>query len=181
MPVAVTLWYISMDLAPFIAGGEYVTWETGWELRKLVSLYFGLLVAFLGFWVDIRSRSGKDFAFWLYLFGVMAFWTGLSTMDSDSELNKFLYLCINLLMIVIGAILSRRVFAVFGGLGVAVYLGHLAHDIFRNSLLFPFALTLIGLAVVWLGIVWQRREAAINGRLRACLPVALRELVERRH
>jgi len=181
MPVAVTLWYMSMDLAPFIAGGEYVTWETGWELRKLVSLYFGLLVAFLGFWVDIRSRSGKDFAFWLYLFGVMAFWTGLSTMDSDSELNKFLYLCVNLLMIFIGAILSRRVFAVFGGLGVAVYLGHLAHDIFRNSLLFPFALTLIGLAVVWLGIVWQRREAAITARLRACLPVALRELVERRH
>ena len=181
MPVAVTLWYMSMDLAPFIAGGEYVTWESGWELRKLVSLYFGLLVALLAFWVDVRSRSEKDFAFWLYLFGVMAFWGGLSSLDSDSEVNKFLYLCVNLVMIVIGAILSRRVFAVFGGLGVAAYLGHLAHDIFRNSMLFPFALTLIGLGVVWLGIIWQRREAAIANKLRAHLPVALRELIERRH
>ena len=50
-----------------------------------------------------------------------------------------------------------------------------------DPVLISVALTLIGLGVVWLGIVWQRREAAITARLRACLPVALRELVERRH
>lgn len=181
MPVAVTLWYMSMDLAPFLAGGEYVTWEMRGELRKLVSLFFGLLITLIAFWVDVRSRSEKDYAFWLYLFGVLAFWGGLSLMRTDSELGKFFYLGINLLMIIFGATLSRRVFAVFGGLGVAIYLGHLAHDIFRGSMLFPFALTLIGLGVVWLGIVWQRREAEITTKLRALLPVALRELIDRRH
>jgi len=101
-------------------------------------------------------------------------------MKSDSELNKFIYFCINLGMIALGTVLSRRVFAVFGGLGAAGYLGHLAHTVFKDSLLFPFALTAIGLGVIWLGIVWQRHETSIGLRLRSQLPLALRELIERR-
>ena len=177
MPVAVTLWYMSMDLTPFLFGSEYFNWE----LRKFVSLWFGLLMILLAFWVDIRSRHDQDYAFWLYLFGAIAFWGGLSLMKSDSELSKFLYLCINLLMIVIGAVLSRRVFAVFGGLGCAGYLGHLAYDVFKDSLLFPFVLTLIGLGVIYLGILWQRHEAQLSARLRGWLPTTLRELIGQRH
>ncbi|WP_024301833.1 hypothetical protein [Pseudogulbenkiania sp. MAI-1] len=177
MPIAVTLWYLSMDLTPFLSGDL----DADWELRKLVSLYFGLVVLLLAFWVDIRSRRDRDFAFWLYLFGMLAFWCGLSLMRSDSELNKFFYLCINLALIVIGAVLSRRVFVVFGGLGTAGYLGHLAYDVFKDSMLFPFVLTLLGLGVIYLGIVWQRHETAISQRLRQPLPLPLRELIERRH
>ncbi|HKO88285.1 MAG TPA: DUF2157 domain-containing protein, partial [Burkholderiales bacterium] len=86
-------------------------------------------------------------------------------------------LCINLGMIAIGAALSRRVFVVFGGLGAALYLGHLAHDVFKESMLFPFVLTMIGLGVIYLGILWQRHEHAIGERLRAKLPEALRSLI----
>ena len=176
MPVAVTLWYMSMDLAPFLAGAP----DLDWEFRRFVSLWVGLLIALLAFWVDIRTRGSQDYAFWLYLFGVLAFWGGLSLMKSDSELGKFAYLCINLLMIAVGALLSRRVFAVFGGLGAAGYLGHLAHDVFKDSLLFPFALTTIGLGIVYLGVVWQRHEVALSRRLRALLPPPLQALIERR-
>ena len=123
MPVAVTLWYMSMDIVPFLYG-DY-GW-TNWELRKFISLWFGLAMTLLAFWVDIRARKDKDYAFWLYLFGVLTFWGGLSSLDSDSEVGKFLYLCINVAMIFTGAVLGRRVFAVFGGIGVAMYLGHLA-------------------------------------------------------
>jgi hypothetical protein len=177
MPVAVTLWYMSMDLTPFLFGDA----DSMWELRKLVSLWFGLLIALLALWVDVRTRHEKDFAFWLYLFGVMAFWGGMSLMRSDSELRKIVYLCINLTMILVGATLSRRVFAVFGGLGAAGYLGHLAYDVFKDSMMFPFVLTIIGLGVVYLGIVWQRQEETISGALRGLLPVPMRELIERRH
>jgi hypothetical protein len=177
MPVAATLWYLSMDLTPFLLGDADITWE----LRKFVSLWFGLLIVLLAFWVDVRTRHAKDYAFWLYLFGVLAFWGGLSLMRSDDELSKFLYFCINLLMIVVGAILSRRVFAVFGGLGAAGYVGYLAYNVFKDSIVFPFVLTGIGFAVIWLGIVWQRREQELTARLRSLLPAPLRELVERRH
>ena len=176
MPIAVTLWYMSMDLVPFLFGaGIY-----DFEIRKFISLYFGLASVLLAFWVDIRSRFSRDYAFWLYLFGVLSFWGGLSLINSGSELGKLAYCGINVLMVLVGAVLGRRVFAVFGGLGIAGYLGHLSWRVFRDSLVFPFALTLIGLGIIWLGVLWQRREAEWSARLRAALPAAVRELIEAR-
>jgi hypothetical protein len=178
MPVAVTLWYMSMDLTPFLFGGDAMDFFS--DKGKLVSMWFGLAMTLLAFWVDVRSRQSKDFAFWLYVFGVLAFWGGLTSMDSNSELGKFLYCCINLLLIAIGAALSRRVFAVFGGIGVALYLGHLSHTVFKDSMLFPVALTAIGLLVIAVGVLWQRHEAAIGVWLRSFLPAPVRALVEHR-
>lgn len=177
MPIAVTLWYMSMDLTPFLFGDEDATWA----LRKLVSLWSGLLIMLLAFSVDIRTRHEKDYAFWLYLFGVIAFWGGLSSMHSDSELNKIIYLCINLAMILVGAVLARKVFVVFGGFGIAGYLSYLACHLFKDSMVFPFVLTAIGLGVVYLGILWPRHEQKWTEHLRALLPLALRELIESRH
>lgn len=178
MPIAVTLWYMSMDLAPMLLGGDgYSAFSVE---RKWVSVLFGLLMLLVAFWVDLRSRHSKDYAFWLYIFGVLAFWGGLSSMDSGSQFGKLIYAGINLLMIVIGAALSRRVFAVFGGFGLAGYLGYLSYDVFKDSAMFPIVLTLIGLGVIGLGIYWQRHEAAISERLRALLPRQVRELVEQR-
>ena len=176
MPVAVTLWYMSMDLTPFLYG-ERSSYGY-WSHAKRVSLFFGLAMTVLAFVVDLRSRRTKDHAFWLYLFGVLTFWAGLTSMNSNSELGRFLYCCVNLAMIAIGAALSRRVFAVFGGIGVAIYLGHLSHSIFKDSMMFPVALTAIGLAVIAAGVYWQRHEEAIGERLRAFLPSGVRELIE---
>jgi hypothetical protein len=175
MPIAVTLWYMSMDLVPFLFGD----WRD-WEIRKFISLWFGLAMVLVAFWVDLRSRFSRDYAFWLYLFGVLTFWGGLSWLSSDSELNKFLYCLINVAMVLIGTLLGRRVFAVFGGLGIAGYLGHLAWRVFKDSLVFPVALSAIGLAIIWLGVLWQKRADRYSERLRAFLPAALRELVEAR-
>jgi hypothetical protein len=179
MPVAVTLWYMSMDIVPFLFGGQ--AWSFFSPEGKVISTVFGAAMVLLGFWVDVRSsRSRKDFAFWLYVFGVITFWGGLTSMDSNSEVGKLVYCAINVVMIGIGAALSRRVFAVFGGLGVAFYLGHLSHTLFKDSLLFPVALTAIGLSIVGAGVYWQRHEAAIGTRLRSWLPGHLRRLVEQR-
>jgi hypothetical protein len=178
MPIAVTLWYMSMDLVPLLVGNER---GYDWEIRKFVSMYFGLLTTLLAFWVDLRSRtSSRDYAFWLYLFGVLTFWGGLSMMKSGSELGKLAYCGINVLMILVGAVLGRRVFAVFGGLGIAVYLGDVSWRLFRDSLVFPFALSLIGFGIIWLGVLWHRREARWSALLRGFLPAPLRELIEAR-
>ncbi len=175
MPVAVTLWYMSMDMAAMLTGGE-----ADYEFRAFVSMWFGLLTLCIAFWVDIRSRKSADYAFWLYIFGVIAFWCGLSLQHSDSELSKLIYFCINMGLIGIGAVLVRRVFVVFGVLGCAVYFEHLASTIFEDSWLFPIALTVIGLAIMYLGIIWQRHEAAITRNIRRVLPVELQELLSER-
>ena len=177
MPLSVTLWYMSMDLAPFLADEN---WLLAWQLRKFVSLWFGFAMTLVAFWVDVRSRFSRDYAFWLYLFGLTAFWGGLSLLDSGSELGKLAYCAINVALVLIGAVLGRRAFAVFGGLGIAGYLGHLSWRVFRDSLVFPFALSALGIGIIWLGVLWQRREAQWAQRLRALLPAPLRELIERR-
>ncbi len=171
MPIAVTLWYMSMDLAQFIFGPD-----SSWEMRRWLSLWFGVGMTFLAVWIDIRSSRKKDYSYWLYLFGVLTFWGGLSLLKSDSELGRFGYCCINVAMILTSAMLSRGVFAVFGGFGVAFYLGHLSYRVFAGSLLFPFALTLIGFGVIGAGVLWQRYEERIRAALRAYLPLPLQEL-----
>jgi hypothetical protein len=175
MPVAVTLWYMSMDIAAMLAGGN-----ADLQFRASVSLWFGLLITAIAFWVDMRSRSSADYAFWLYIFGVLAFWCGLSLQQSDSELAKLLYFSINLGLIAIGALLVRRVFVICGALGSAGYLEHLASAIFADSWLFPVALTAIGLGIIYLGIVWQRNEQSITVVTRRILPSTVQELLAAR-
>jgi hypothetical protein len=175
MPIAVTLWYMSMDFSRLLAGCDsgYGCADL-WGTYKIISALFGLAVLIVALTVDLRAyrarRAGHDYAFWLYLAGLMAFWGGLSAMDAGNEWSKFGYLCVNLLLIAVGAVLLRRAFAVFGGLGVAGYLGYLAREVFADSLAFPFALTLIGFAIIGLGILWQHNEQTITRRLRGLLP-----------
>ncbi len=173
MPISVTLLYMSMDLTAMISGGDIT-----WELRKLVSMYSGILIIGLAFWVDVRARKTVDYAFWLYIFGVMAFWCGLSSQTSDSELSKFIYFTINVFMIGIGVLLIRRVFVVLGALGACGYLGYLASSVFEDSWLFPIALTAIGLLIIYLGVLWQKNEAKITEHVRSVLPSQIRELLE---
>jgi hypothetical protein len=179
MPVAITLWYMSMDLARLVvAPGQ----AEAWTFYRDFSLFFGLAMLLLAFWVDQRSRSRdarapgsrRDYAFWLYLMGMLTFWIALSARRSDSELAKAAYAALNLSFIALGAVLQRRVFAVCGGLGVAGYLGYLSSRVFRDSLLFPLALTIIGLAVIAAGIAWQRHEDRVRAALWRRLPPALR-------
>ncbi|MDP3109007.1 DUF2157 domain-containing protein, partial [Hydrogenophaga sp.] len=178
MPVAVTIWYLSMDVAHMLMQKE----GFDWQFTRDVSLVFGLATCAIAVWVDLRTRASthplnrQDFAFWLYLFGAIMFWCGLSLRDSDSEVNKFIYALINVGLVFLGAAIGRRVFTVLGAIGVASYLGYLSYRVFADSLLFPFALTLLGLGVVALGIWWQRREAAIHAKLAGWLPAALRPL-----
>lgn len=173
MPIAVTLWYLSMDIAAIIAGGR-----ADFALRALVSMYFGLAISLFAFWLDMRCHKSGDYAFWLYLFGMIAFWGGLSSQYSDSELAKYIYFFINLLMIAIGVLIDRRVFVIFGALGSAGYLGHLASAVFKDSLLFPIALTAIGLGLIYLGVLWQKHEQKINDIAIGVLPAALREFLQ---
>jgi hypothetical protein len=184
MPLAVTLWYMSMDLARMIVFADRPGWNE-WQYYRDFSVVFGLGMLAVAIWVDFRARKsfaeGRDFAFWLYIFGTLTFWGGLTMQQSDSEVGKLIYLLINVGLVVLGAIFGRRVFAVFGGLGIAFYLGHLSYKVFKDSLLFPFALTFIGLAIVAAGIWWQKNESRLSGALRNRLPAGWRELLEARH
>jgi hypothetical protein len=172
-PIAFALWFMSMDLTPLVFGAS----EYDWESRKWVSMWFGLAMLLAAYWIDLKNRLRQDFAFWGYLFGVLAFWGGLSLMDGDSELSKFVYCMINVVLIVLSVLLRQRSFIVFGALGVLGYLGYLSYRVFEDSLLFPVALTLLGILIIYAGVVYQRNAAAIAVGLQAHLPEEVRALV----
>ena len=175
LPLALTLWYISMDLTAMLAGGNYT-----FELGASVSLYFGLLFIFIAFLVDLKFYQSGDYAFWLYLFSVLTFWTGLTALNSDSELAKFFYLCVNVVMILLGALLNRKVFTLFGGIGFCTYFGYLAYQVFKHSIWFPIILSLLGFAIIFLGVLWQKYEKKLMISLRKILPESLQNFLQAR-
>lgn len=171
-PIAVALWYFSMDLAPLLFGAP----SAAWDEREWVSVWFGLVMLVGAYAVDLRGKA-EDLAFWIYLFGATAFWGGLSVMDSNSELGKFLYFLINLGLIGVALLLRRTIFMIFGALGVMGYIGHLSYRIFTNSMLFSVALTVVGLSVIALGVIYQRNRHALQQALHKRLPSAVRALL----
>jgi hypothetical protein len=172
MIAAVALWFMSMDVADWLRGIEAYA---SFSLRQKVSMVFGLILIPIAWMIDL-ARKDKDYGFWLHLVGVVTFWGGLSMQSSDSELSKFIYCLINLALIGFAVFLSRRVYAVFGGIGLMMYLGHFAYKVFKDSLMFPFALSLLGLGVIALGLLYNRRSAAINAAMERVLPAGLLRL-----
>jgi hypothetical protein len=153
-PMAFCFWFLSMDLAALILRQNTLQSDPA----KWISVMVGALIILVGFGLDrlMRSRNaprGEDFAFWCYLFGLMAFWGGLTAMDSGSELRRLVYLLINIGLVALAIKLKRTVFMVFGVFGIFAYLGHLAWEVFKDSVFFPFVLALLGLALI-LGTVW---------------------------
>lgn len=168
--LAFALWFLSMDLAPWIAGKP-----RDWEIARQVSIWFGLGVIVVAMLVNARQRSG-DFAYWLYLFGVITFWGGITAAAEGSALEKALYCAMNVAFLFVAVFLGRQVFAVFGAIGIAIYLGDLASKVFKDSMMFPFALSLIGIAIIALGLWYYRRQHALNAWFDGVLPPALKRL-----
>ena len=188
LPIAVTLWYMSMDFAAFLAQ-DTDGWfsEAGWKLRATISMLFGAAMVGLALWIELRQHAvaaarldRRDFAFWLYVVGVLTFWGGLSSQNSGSEFGKLIYCGINIGLILIGVMIARRVFVVFGAFGVIGYLGHLSYSVFQDSLLFTGALGALGIGIVFVGIWWSKHEAALHERLARFLPAAIRRAIEAR-
>lgn len=169
--IAVALWFMSMDLTPWIFHVDH----SDFEMRRKVSIWFGLAILAIAWTVDYRSRKG-DFAFWLHFFGMVVFWGGISATAGATELGRAVYGLFNVGLLCLAVVLMRRVYAVFGTFGITLYLGHLADVVFKDSLLFPFALSVIGVAAIAAGLLYHRKQDAIAAWLSAHLPEAVLRL-----
>lgn len=159
-PIVFSLWYLSMDLISFVIGDELT-----WQQKKITSVFFGLAMLLCSYFIDIRTK--KDFAFWGYLFGLLAFWGGLFfyLMEMSGEWSKFFYCTINLFLMLFSVIIQRWVFLIFGSTGVFIYLMHLASVVFKDSLLFPIALSFLGMAIIFLGVAYKRNKEKIDQKI----------------
>jgi hypothetical protein len=170
-PAAICLWFLSMDITAYLYGDK----NFDWELRRRVSMWFGI-VLFLATWAyELRPRRA-DYAFWLHLIAAITFWCGLTFQSSSSEIAKLLYCLLNVGLLGVSLFMGRRIYAVFGVIGIMTYLGHLAYTVFKDSLLFPFALSAFGLGIVAAGIWFARRRAAMAAKMEAVIPPGLAAL-----
>jgi hypothetical protein len=156
---------------PWIAGQEHADWET----RRMVSLRFGLATILLAWAVDCLKRGG-DFAYWLHLFGIIMFWGAVTFSSGASGFDKALYCAMNVGLLFFAVFLGRKVYAVFGVIGIALFLGDLANKVVKDSLLFPFALSLIGVAVIAAGLFYYRHQDQVAAWLEARVPDSVKRL-----
>jgi hypothetical protein len=175
---AVALWFFSMDVAIWFLRNPLNGNDYDFELstRRLASIIVGLIVILVSWAMDHKRRGGSDMAFWLHIAGAAAFWGGLTLSDGGTELQKFIYLLINIGLLGLSLFLDRRVYAVFGGMGIATYLGQLAFNTFKDMILFSFALSAIGLLIIFLGLMLHRNRGRLVASLDASLPDILKRL-----
>jgi hypothetical protein len=173
-PIAYALWYMSMDLVHLMSGGDM-----SFDEKANITVVFGALMLLGAYLTDLLGKS-EDYSFWAYLFGAVIFWGGLSSMESHGETGRFIYCLINLFLIVCSIALRRRVFMIFGALGVVGYLGHLAYSVFQNSILFPLVLTVIGLLIIYLGVQYQKRRKDLERGFQAKIAPHIRMFIPER-
>lgn len=174
MPIFFALWFMSMDIVPLIFSEA----NNIIDIREKISIVFGLGVLIVAYIIDLKSE--KDLAFWPYLFGVLMFWSGISFLEASSEYQRFFYLLINLALILLSILLQRTVFLVLGILGVLLYIASIFYKYFSESFSFPIILSLIGVLVIFLGILYHKNRAKIESSIIGLLPPNVQKWLPRR-
>ncbi len=173
-PIYCALWVMSMDVTPLFFGNSDSIWENG----SWVSLAFGFALLITAYLTDLRAR--RDFAFWGYLFGVIAFWSGLSLIEFPSEFDKFLYCLVNVGMVLLSVLLQRSVFLVFGAIGILSYITALFGRYFAESTWFPLLLSLVGILVIFIGIMYHKNRQKIEVFIFSLIPLKVRSWLPKR-
>ena len=135
---------------------------------------FGVALLVVGWAIDLRGA--RDFAFWLHLAAALAINGGLYFWLTDDAIEWAAFGAANTALLLLAIFLGRRAYAAFGGIGVASYLVYLSSRVFRDAVMFSFALTAVGLLIIGLGYAYYRHERAIGALLDASVPASIARL-----
>ena len=171
--IGVAAWMLATDVIVLVVTGRYPRWEEAWDLRRSVTLAVGVLMILAGWALDLKNAGPGDFGFWPHALGAAGVW-GAATLAGNPD--NLVYCGFNIALIGLGVFLFRRVYAVFGGIGVAIYLGVLAFAVMRNTFAFGLALSAIGVVIVFAALALEKRKTRLSAWLDARLPSALRAL-----
>lgn len=155
-------WFLSMDLARWIAQSPSWTWS---DREQLISTVVGLGMIALG--ILLQRRSRRDYSIWFYIFGHLIVLAHVGALTLNHEgVWSLLYPALYLSFVIASVLLQRRVFLVFGALGCYAYTSYLAFRVFQGSLGFVFTLAFVGLVVILSTVAYQRfMRAWLEGRL----------------
>ncbi|MCR5290763.1 MAG: hypothetical protein K6E51_12290 [Treponema sp.] len=162
--ISFCLWYLSMDIVPVIYRENWISWFQ----RAHISKIFGTLMIATGYILHLKKK--RDFAFWLYLFGLFTLTFGFSFFYNADSSGFFILLLIHIVMCFVSLFLEEPVFMVFGAIGIGEFLSRMAYELFKGSKLFPFALTIIGALIITVGIIYQKNRSNIQNAISKLIP-----------
>lgn len=151
VPIAVASAFLALHVVEALLGIETRGRAGGWALWMASSVMLAIAYA-----TDRAQRGDEDFAGPLYLAALVVNFAALVGLWSGYPMLRHVQPVLAAFAIAASLQLRRRVFLVFGALGVLWYLGWLAFDVFRKVLAFPFLLATFGITVIVL-TVWLQR------------------------
>lgn len=170
-PIFLDAWFLTIDLYHLILGKENF-----WDEIEWISMIFGGALVIIAYVLDLKKL--KDYAFWGYFFGLLAFWISLTSLIMyNGEVLNLIYFTVNLLLMMASILLKQRIFMVFGALGAFIYFNHLAYTLFKDSIVFPFALIFIGITIICLGIFYQKNSKWIEKTILEVVPDWVKKLL----
>ena len=166
LPLAATLWYMSMDIAPAILGLIAATENAWFEAKALVSAVFGGLIFIIGWVIQKYNQSDQNYPLWLYLPATLALLGGLFCWvnQQDSELLKLLLFMFESGLIFVGLRLKQPVVSILATLAAWSYLAYLAYDLFESIVVYNLFLVISGLAMIWLASKIYKKRTVISSR-----------------
>ncbi len=169
LPVCYALWYLSMDIVPVFAQGALI--EPSWGMRNFATFFFAIFM--LGIALKFDRKTKDDFSGWFYIFGSTLLWCVIPSIflqfKIDNEFAYFVIAAFSFFYMIISIILQRKIFIVWGAIGVFAYIGHLAYVIFKDSPIFPLMLVLFGLFIIFSGLYYSKNCRKIEEKIRKLL------------
>ena len=151
VPIAVASAFLALHVVEALLGIETRGRAGAWALWMASSAMLAVAYA-----TDRAQRGDEDFAAPLYLAALVVNVAALVGLWSGYPTLRHVQPVLSAFAIAASLQLRRRVFLVFGALGVFWYLGWLAFVVFRKVLAFPFLLATFGISVIVL-TVWLQR------------------------
>jgi hypothetical protein len=138
---------------------EYTWIALAWKLpdlrkrrRLIVGHFFNCLIAVVlsSIW-DIRPLFLASVGFLVFV--QVSAWKNL----------RAFYVLSAFSLLPFAIVLDSKLLLAVGGMMIGGWMSHLAHKVFKNSLMFPFALVAIGGMVIYSGILYQTHHEALRG------------------
>ena len=143
-------------LAIIIYGADFgLRYMSEWLLHAM-----GAALIAIGYAIHRRGED-KEMSNWFYLVGLSCTSIAWGFGWGEHNSTRMALPLVALAALAAAIYLRRRVFFLFGILGVFAWLGYLAFDVFREVASFPVVLATFGISVILLTVLAQRRYPAI--------------------
>jgi hypothetical protein len=151
-PIAAALAALLLHLGQAL-GDPRLSWYLGPYYQCVVACAM-LAIAYA---VERRQPAGEDYAFWVYLAGVVMLFVAYVQVWPHIGRWRHALPLVAAALVTASLYLRRRTLLIAGGVAAFGYLGYLAFDVFRRVVALPITLATLGLLVI-VSTVWTQRR-----------------------